>query len=142
MSSYRVVPTQSGPSKASVADTSNQLGLHDSLRHGGPRSLATEIKGGGPLQKRLEGWEETQDQLKLSMQRNMFGLHMPARQLMERKIVSGNPHMPAFAQFQSNIHLDILMGRDEMLDVEDIFGDQASALPLDIHADMERKRGI
>lgn len=30
--------------------------------------------------------------------------------------------MPALAQSQSNIHLDILMGRDETLDVADIFG--------------------
>jgi len=140
MSSYRVVPTTGGPSKASVTDTSNELGLHDALRHG-PRSLATEVKGNA-VQQRLERWEETQDQLKLSMQRNMFGLHMPVRQLMERKIVSANPHMPALAQFQSNVHLDILMGRDETLDVTDIFGDQATGQPLDIHSEMERKRGI
>jgi hypothetical protein len=30
--------------------------------------------------------------------------------------------MPALAQSQSNIHLDILMGRDETLDVADVFG--------------------
>ena len=30
-----------------------------------------------------------------------------------------NPHMPAMAQ--SNIHLDILEGRDETLDVTDFF---------------------
>jgi len=30
-----------------------------------------------------------------------------------------NPHMPAMAQ--SNIHLDILDGRDETLDVTDFF---------------------
>lgn len=61
------------------------------------------------------------------------------RQLMERKIVSfvrlwitfshdhgstrdfvlQNPHMPAMPQ--SNIHLDILEGRDEILDVTDFF---------------------
>ena len=35
-----------------------------------------------------EQWEATQDNLKLTMQRNAFGLHMPMRTLMERKIVS------------------------------------------------------
>lgn len=63
------------------------------------------------------------------------------------------PTMP-----RSNIHLDILMGRDETLDVGDFFGgmmitsweistefhfifcvDIETSLPLDIHADMERK---
>lgn len=32
-------------------------------------------------------WEETQDNFKLNMQRNVYGLHMPVRQLMERNIV-------------------------------------------------------
>lgn len=62
--------------------------------------------------------------------------------------------MPAMPH--SNIHLDILMGRDEALDVADFFGggfscftqhynylpfftDMETAAPLDIHADMERK---
>ncbi|KAH9918707.1 uncharacterized protein BXZ73DRAFT_105105 [Epithele typhae] len=33
---------------------------------------------------------------------------------MERKIVSQNAHMPIFPQ--SNLHLNILMGRDETLE--------------------------
>lgn len=33
-------------------------------------------------------WEETQDRLKLTMQRDIFGLHMPVRQMMERKLVA------------------------------------------------------
>lgn len=32
-------------------------------------------------------WEETQDNLKLTMARNVQGLHAPMRILMERKIV-------------------------------------------------------
>ncbi|KAF8588463.1 hypothetical protein K439DRAFT_634879 [Ramaria rubella] len=118
--SLRLVPADGGPSKASVKDTSNELGLHDTLRNG-PRSLAHEVKGGSVLQQRLEKWEETQDNLKLTLQRNLYGLHMPT---------------------QSNIHLDVLMGRDEMLDTADIFGDRDTSVPLDIHSEMERKRGI
>lgn len=33
-------------------------------------------------------WEETQDSLRLNLARNMFGMHAPMRQLMERKIVA------------------------------------------------------
>lgn len=61
---------------------------------------------------------------------------------------------------RSNIHLDILMGRDEEVDFHDVFGGthdaffsarmnsnlisivpvgRPSAPPLNIHADMERK---
>lgn len=74
------------------------------------------------------------------MQRNIYGMHAPVRLLMERKIVSSvscfslscssqpklkrqffqNPHMPAFPQ--SNLQLDILMGRDETIEPADIFG--------------------
>ena len=32
-------------------------------------------------------WEETQDNLKLNLQRNLYGMHLPVRQLMERKVV-------------------------------------------------------
>lgn len=51
--SLRLVPPQGGPSKASVKDTANELGIHDALRNG-PRSLSNEIKGGSAIQQRLE----------------------------------------------------------------------------------------
>lgn len=82
-------------------------------------------------------WEETQDNFKLNMQRNVYGLHAPVRQLMERSIVSfvsvtvlhrggasvahalsmQNPHMPTYRT--TNVHLDILMGRDETVEPAD-----------------------
>lgn len=36
--------------------------------------------------------------------------------------------MPAIAQFQSNVHLDVLMGRDETLEVADFFGGRCSTV--------------
>lgn len=91
---------------------------------------------------RLIQWEETQDNLKLTMQRNIYGMHAPMRLMMERKIVSAvsifmrsktaifkhlsqNPHMPALPQ--SNLHLDILMGRDESIGPADVFGGTLNA---------------
>ena len=105
---------------------------------------------------------------------------MPMRVLMERKLVSQvcrdhlsllrgpqsrdaalqNPHMPILPQ--SNLHLDILMGRDETLECADFMGSGPShpvhrvyaqadlpcsfastaaemTQPMDIHADMEKK---
>ncbi|KAH9836805.1 proteasome maturation factor UMP1 [Rhodofomes roseus] len=134
--SHRIVPANA-PKSASIQDTANSLGLHDALRYG-PRSLAAENKTRGGLRERLESWDATQDNLKLTMQRNVFGLHMPMRTLMERKIVSRNPHMPALAQ--SNPHLDILMGRDETLDCSDFMMPASElAQPMDVHAEMEKK---
>jgi len=119
-------------------------------------------------------WEETQDNFKLTMLRNLYGVHAPARLAMERKIVAAvsprdhdaisadgsacaqNPHMPGMGR--SNIHLDILMGRDETLDPADFFLGWSAfrpastllisglgmeqGLPQNLHSDMERKVGL
>ncbi|RPD56225.1 proteasome maturation factor UMP1 [Lentinus tigrinus ALCF2SS1-7] len=136
MDSLRVVPGK-GDKTATVHDTTNSFGLHDTLKYG-PRSLSAEVNSTGKIRDRLENWEATQDNLKLQMQRQLFGLHMPMRLMMERKIVSQNPHMPIMPQ--SNLHLDILMGRDETLECADFMTPASEmAQPLDIHADMEKK---
>ncbi|KAF9263119.1 proteasome maturation factor UMP1 [Marasmius fiardii PR-910] len=136
--SLRLVPA-SAPKSTSIAQTANSLGLHDTLQYG-PRTIATEIKSTDGFRNRLENWEEAQDNLKLTMMRNAYGLHAPMRMLMERKMVSMDPHMPALPQ--SNIHLDILMGRDETIGPSDVFGEPIRATPFDIHADMEKKRRL
>jgi len=139
----RLVPstTNAESSVASIRDTANALGVHDSLRYG-PRSLVAELNSTNQHQKRLDNWEETQDNLKLNLERNMFGMHAPMRRLMERKIVASSPHLPIIPR--SNIHLDILMGRDETLHVSDFFGTTGSGpLPkMDDRAYMERKYRI
>lgn len=77
-----------GPSKtASQASTAGSLGLHDTLQYG-PRSIANEIRTESTIRHRLENWDSTQDNLKLTMQRNVYGLHAPVRLLMERKLVA------------------------------------------------------
>ncbi|THH11382.1 hypothetical protein EW145_g696 [Phellinidium pouzarii] len=135
MSSFRLVPSSSDKT-ASVQDTSNSLGLHDTMRYG-LRSLATEARAQSELKHRLDNWEETQDNLQLTFQRHIYGVHAPIRLMMERKIASTNMHIPAFPR--SNVHLDILMGRDETLDFADIFGEVETSPPMDIHEQMERK---
>ncbi|KAI6134192.1 proteasome maturation factor UMP1 [Pisolithus thermaeus] len=136
--SMRIIPP--APSKsASLNDTANSLGLHDTLQFG-PRSIAAETKSTNSLQHRLHHWEETQDNLKLTMLRDLYGLHAPARLLMERRAVSTNPHMPASQR--SNIHLDILMGRDETLAPSDLFLGMEHGPSLNTHTEMERKQHL
>ncbi|KAI0685261.1 proteasome maturation factor UMP1 [Cytidiella melzeri] len=135
-SSLRIVPA-STPKIASIQDTANSLGLHDTLSYG-PRSLAAEVKSHSTIKDRLENWEATQDNLKLTIERNVYGLHAPMRLLMERKMVGHNPHMPALRT--TNVHLDILMGRDEFLEPGDFMMPASEMTPsMDIHADMEKK---
>ncbi|KAI0340102.1 proteasome maturation factor UMP1 [Trametopsis cervina] len=134
--SFRIVPA-SAPKTASIQDTANSLGLHDTLRYG-PRSLATEVQSISPIQDRLENWEATQDNLRLNLARSVVGLHMPVRLLMERKLVAHNPHMPAMRT--KNVHLDILMGRDERLTPADfMMSSSEMQVPMDIHHEMEKK---
>lgn len=125
------------------------MGLHDTLQYG-PRSLAAEVKSEGTLKDRLENvsillfqcsigspyyqWEATQDNLKLTLERNLFGMHAPMRRLMERKIVANvsciefsllilaNNHKTSmYGASQPNLHLDILMGRDDIIEPSDVF---------------------
>lgn len=88
------------------------------MRHG-LRSLRAESAASSyhPLQNRLEHWDETTRNWKNTMQRNAFGLGMPMRMEMERRMVAASPHMPA--RRVANVHLDVLDGRDETLDPSD-----------------------
>jgi len=138
--SHRLVPATQTKG-ASVASTANSLGLHDTLRYG-PRVLSEETRTvGSGLRERLESYDETQDNLRLTMQRNIYGLHAPMRLLMERKIVAYNSHIPALGYERDNVHLDILMGRDELIEPQDVFGgaEIAPGLQGDIHTQMEKK---
>ncbi|PPQ67416.1 hypothetical protein CVT25_005995 [Psilocybe cyanescens] len=134
-SSLRIIPATSKPS-ASVQSTANSLGLHDTLQYG-PRSLAAEVQSEGGLKSRLENWEATQDNLKLTLERNMFGMHAPMRRLMERKIVATTMH--TLSAPQTNLHLDVLMGRDELIDPADVFLGMEAGPTYDVHAEIQKK---
>jgi len=99
--------------------------------------MVNEFKSHSAIKDRIENWEETQDNMKLTLMRSLYGVSLPLQIMMERKIVAKNAHMPALPQ--SNIHLDILMGRDESLNVSDFFGGMESKPSMDIHGDMEKK---
>jgi len=133
-SSLRIVPATAKPS-ASVQNTANTLGLHDTLQYG-PRSLAAEVQSDGGLKSRLQNWEATQDNLKLTLERNLYGMHAPMRRLMERKIVAST--VPTFSGPQTNLHLDILMGRDELIEPADVFLGAESVPAFDVHKEVQK----
>ncbi|ORY05642.1 proteasome maturation factor UMP1 [Basidiobolus meristosporus CBS 931.73] len=140
--SLRVVPSNftSESEKHSFAETNNSFKVHDTLRHGF-KSVASEVTAGHPLEAKLNNWEETQTNLKLNMQRQLYGIHAPVRVLMERDIVSRNQRLPVLPS--SNIGLDILTGKDEHVDFEDYLNDPAmSTQMMDVHASMEHKLGM
>ncbi|PWN22193.1 hypothetical protein BCV69DRAFT_281200 [Microstroma glucosiphilum] len=159
--SLRLVPGPSGSSSTSVSSTSTAVhaGIHDTIRFG-HRNIAHETSAAGsgghhPLQERLEKWDETRDNLKLTVGRNVYGMGVPIRTMMERKVISYDPHFPVVHKMPgsgiggstrggfSQLQMDILDGNDETLDPRDFLPSYTSSGPqADLHAHMERKYGI
>ncbi|KAJ9097502.1 hypothetical protein QFC20_006159 [Naganishia adeliensis] len=157
--SMRIVPASAPTSSTShnitYESTAHPLNaVHDSLRHGLTSSTSAAAVQPGTthaLQARLEQWNATQEKLRLGMQRSNFGLGLPLRVMMEKKIVMEDAHFPSLTASQlplggsTNIALEILNGTDEQIDVQDIMGSSAlgsgiaPAAGVDIHAAMERK---
>ena len=89
--SLRIVPGPPSQNSVTLNATEHHVhkGVHDTMRFG-PRSLAHETSASAtqhPLQHRLEQWDETRDNLKLTTMRNIYGVGAPIRTLMERRIV-------------------------------------------------------
>ncbi|GAA5954293.1 hypothetical protein JCM3765_005342 [Sporobolomyces pararoseus] len=138
-----LVPSSTAASTSiSLSNTANAHGLHDSLRHGGVRSIASEVAPQHPLQSRLSNWEQTRENLHMTLERNMYGLHAPVRQMMERQLVGSSPtplHLGGFTK-QSNLGLEILMNKDEEISPADVLVDRVETSQLgDFHLAMERK---
>ncbi|KAG0175616.1 hypothetical protein DFQ30_003366 [Apophysomyces sp. BC1015] len=125
----------------STFDTTHaELGGHDALRYG-TRSIKSEVLPGHPLENRLGQWEESRWELKLNMARQAYGMHAPIKMMMERNLVSQRQRLPVLPS--SNVHLDILMGKDETIDYEDFLNDPAMSTDmLDVHTTMEHKLNL
>ncbi|GAA5877950.1 hypothetical protein JCM3774_004764 [Rhodotorula dairenensis] len=102
-----------------------------------------------PLQNRLAQWDATRDNLHLTLERNMYGLHAPVRLEMERQLVAAAPTplslgLPGAGFTRpTNLGLDILTGRDEQITPQDVLIDRVqTAPPADFHRAMERKLRI
>ncbi|RIB03432.1 hypothetical protein C2G38_2225021 [Gigaspora rosea] len=76
-------------------------------------SIVTEIllAKNRPIQ-----WEKT---LSLTMQGKLYGIHVPPRHFMERSIVSKMQRLPALPS--SNFGLEILISKDETINIKDFF---------------------
>ncbi|KAG0050381.1 hypothetical protein BGZ83_004846 [Gryganskiella cystojenkinii] len=133
-------PSSAG--SASVLDTSNSYGLHDTMRFG-MRQIASEVTAKHPLENRLAEWDNTQLELKMSMARNMYGMHAPIKMAMERSLVTKARGISMLPQKSRNLGEEILLGRDESIDFEDFLNTpELSTDMVDVHAVMEHKLGL
>ncbi|ORZ14111.1 proteasome maturation factor UMP1-domain-containing protein [Absidia repens] len=136
--SFQLTPSTQSDKNVSTLDTTHtDFGSHDTLRYG-TRSHKSEVLPGHALEQRLDEWNDNQWELKLNMARQAYGIHAPIKMMMEHDIVSKRQRMPVLPS--SNLHLDILTGKDETIDFEDFLNDPAlSTDMLDVHAAMEHK---
>ncbi|XP_055333335.1 proteasome maturation protein-like [Paramacrobiotus metropolitanus] len=95
----------------------NPHGLRDALQSG-LSSVARKAVDVHPLEI-SELYHDTQeDRMNYAMLRSTQGIHAPLRLQMEKFLVkqpSRNSVMPS-----SNLHLDVLNGKDETIDLEDV----------------------
>ncbi|KAI9208538.1 proteasome maturation factor UMP1 [Polychytrium aggregatum] len=139
MSSYRIVPAVQPPSKVSVTDGTNEFGTHDTMRHG-LASIRSQVMPSHPLESHLKNWDETQQQLRNTMQRQVFGRHLPVRMQLDKQYLSQLRRMPGLPS--SNLGLSILEGTDGNIDFEDFLTEAVESTDVDGHGAIERVLGI
>ncbi|KAK6515260.1 hypothetical protein TWF506_007603 [Arthrobotrys conoides] len=139
--SLRLVPSSSQPTKLSLPSSSTtgapaSHSVHDTIRHGLPTTSA-DLNSHHPLENRLKNWEATQENLKMESLKRTFGLAEPVRRGMEKMIV-GADFRPAVLGGPSNLHMDILNGRECWIDWEDVFvGDRLDGETPDFHTEFD-----
>ncbi|KAH5594902.1 hypothetical protein HBI24_001630 [Parastagonospora nodorum] len=148
--SLRIVPQKAHASHAQLETSAPSApGVHDTLRSrlgqtttvsaGPSSSKPVALQSAHPLEARLVQWRETQDRVKMEMLRRQFGIAEPVRRGMELKITEAGEWRPAALGRSSNVHKDILEGRDTEIGWEDVFtGNELREAP-DFHSEMEAK---
>ncbi|KAG0681030.1 20S proteasome maturation factor [Pichia californica] len=87
-------------------------GLVDTLRAGGPVSIASKINNRHPIESRILNWEENTTKSKMETHRRIFGMADPIKREMELSIVQQSEFRPQILGGSSNIHSDILKNKD------------------------------
>ncbi|KAI8326143.1 proteasome maturation factor UMP1 [Martensiomyces pterosporus] len=128
--SFKIEDTNTA-NTSTVLPGSTEFGVQDIIRQGPSSRIDQELTRTHPLEARLANWESAQLSMKLHMQRRIYGLHAPLRTMMEIQSVKQSPF--ALNAGASRLQLDILTGKDETVDVEDVYNDHAEAELPDVH---------
>ncbi|KAJ1850632.1 hypothetical protein LPJ73_003354 [Coemansia sp. RSA 2703] len=125
--------TDTTSSTSSVLPPSTVAGISDVLGQGPTKRVNDQLTSAHPLESRLANWETSQLNMKLSMQRSIYGLHAPMRTMMELHSVRQGVPQGMLGARASQIQMDILTGKDESFGVEDIFHNRDTAELPDVH---------
>ncbi|KAJ2833048.1 hypothetical protein GGI24_000991 [Coemansia furcata] len=121
----------------SVLPESSNLGVQSVIGQGPRSRIDNELTQTHPLESRLANWNNSQLGMKLHMQRKIYGLHAPLRTMMEIQAIKHTPY--ALNARASRVQLDILLGRDDDIGVEDIYDDDMETDMPDVHAMLSKR---
>ncbi|WPH04772.1 Hypothetical protein R9X50_00766700 [Acrodontium crateriforme] len=148
----RIAPSSTTPTTTHTSiGAPSAPGVHDTLRSNlslsapPPKASTSSNPTSGPvsfhpLESRLHQWRAQQEQLKMELLRRQFGIAEPVKRSMELSIVRAGEWRPgclAGAPGGSNLHADILEGRDTEIGWEDVFTGEEMRDGMDFHVEME-----
>ncbi|KAK9461012.1 uncharacterized protein V1516DRAFT_650799 [Lipomyces oligophaga] len=156
--SMRIVPAPSHAATVPTPEfTSSQVsGLKDHLVLEKPPAPLADLLNSAdgdahPLESRIKNWDQNAHDLKLQNLRQLFGAHEPVKRIMELEAVKESlPYYPEILRradmqgaggapgARTDLAQEILLGRDMMVDWEDIYGG-SEMHPIDFHVELERQ---
>ncbi|BFZ58549.1 hypothetical protein PYCC9005_005612 [Savitreella phatthalungensis] len=141
--SFRIVPDSGfadSVGRGTVTGAPSAVGVHDTLRHGGVLSHASEHNDRHPLEARLAGWDRTRDEMQMEAMRRVYGLGEPVRRGMELHVakLGWTPSVMGNAP----VGLEVLKGTDTQLSVDDVYPGGVASMGRNkvggFHDEMER----
>ncbi|MCJ1318912.1 hypothetical protein MMC15_004244 [Xylographa vitiligo] len=139
--------TLHAPSSSLTTGAPSAPGLHDTLRASlsaaspaiNPSTTPAALQSAHPLEARLAHWRSTQQSLKMEGLRRTYGIAEPVRRAMEIKICREGEWRAAVLGGSAGVSGDVLEGRDERVEWEDVFGGDETREAVDFHSEMEQR---
>ncbi|KAK9453262.1 hypothetical protein V1511DRAFT_505185 [Dipodascopsis uninucleata] len=114
-------------------------------------SASTEASA---LEARIKNWDRNQFDFKMQNLRRIFGTHEPVKRVMEIEACrASRAYCPEVLQradwmmangapgSRNDLATEILLGRDAVVDWEDIYGGM-DEIPMDFHTELERRMNM
>ncbi|MCJ1477714.1 hypothetical protein MMC13_006387 [Lambiella insularis] len=145
----RIAPSSSHPSSTTSLSHSTSApsapGLPDPLRSAlttaaspiNPSTTPAALTSAHPLETRLAHWRSTQQSLKMEGLRRTYGIAEPVRRGMEMKICREGEWRASVLGGSAGVSGDVLEGRDERVEWEDVFKGDETREGVDFHSEME-----
>ncbi|XP_077984282.1 proteasome maturation protein-like [Glandiceps talaboti] len=126
--------------ETTISPNKGNYGVQDRLVTG-PSKVKDELSSAHPLEYSELNFHKNEDQREMAMLRNILGLHAPLRLKMEQNAARQIQRLPCLPS--SNIALDTLTGRDDIIEFEDILNAPGDSEVMgSTHIMMEKRLGV